>query len=96
MLLSDVMLIEKLVVEYNKNCDDLVCDWEDVLLFMVVCKGGSFIEVDVINICNCKGVDVFLIEGVGGKLLFEDMQIVQFGILNLLSYLIDLVWVDIE
>lgn len=84
--LSDVELTQPLIEEYNDARDDLVRDRKDALPFTVIRKGGSLTEKDAENIRNRKGNDVFMVEGVGGQDIKNDIQAVTLGTIKAENY----------
>lgn len=76
--LSDVELIEPLVREYNESRDDFVQDRRDSLPLNIVRKGGSLTDDDVKRLRNRRsntgeGANIFLVEGVGGQPVSNDL-----------------------
>lgn len=84
--LSDVYLTEAVVKEYNKARDDFEKDRRDSRPVNIARKGGALTPDDVQRIRNRDGMDVILIEGVGGRPISDDLFMGQLGQINPANY----------
>ncbi|HET8870427.1 MAG TPA: hypothetical protein VFM48_08280, partial [Aquabacterium sp.] len=77
--MSDVYLTDPLVREYNDSRDDLVSDRKDCRPVNIVRKGGALTDGDINRIRNRDGMDIVMVEGVGGRPLSDDIFIGSMG-----------------
>jgi len=80
--MSDVQITDPLVQEYNDSRDDLVQDRKDCRPVNIVRKGGTLTDSDINRIRNRNGMDVVMVEGVGGRPLSDDIFMGQLGKLD--------------